>query len=65
MLVIQMSRQCSEQILARQCEVKGKRAKVRKESEVFFVLIRSQVMTEEMSFQVSLELFSGVILVVV
>ncbi len=32
MLVIQISRHCSEQILARQWEVKGKRAKLRKES---------------------------------
>ncbi len=30
MLVIQISRQCSEQILARQREFKGKRAKLRK-----------------------------------
>ncbi len=41
MLVIQMFRQCSEQILARQCEVKGKRAKVRKESEGFFFFLKS------------------------
>ncbi len=38
-LVIQMSRHCSEQILARKGEVKEKRSKLRKES-VFFLLLR-------------------------
>ncbi len=59
MLVIQISRHCSEQILARRWEVKGKRAKLRKESEgiLFYFFLRwSQVMTEELSFQVSLDL---------
>ncbi len=36
MLVIQSPRHCSEQILARQGEVKGKTAKLRKESKGFF-----------------------------
>ncbi len=40
MLVIQISRHCSEQILARQWGVKGKRAKLRKESEVLFFLYK-------------------------
>ncbi len=35
-LVIQMSRHCSEQILARRWEFKGMRAKLRKEREGFF-----------------------------
>ncbi len=35
MLVIQSSRHCSEQTQARQGEVRGKRAKLRKESKVF------------------------------
>ncbi len=39
MLLIQISRHCSEQILARQWEVKGKRAKLRKESEGFFFFL--------------------------
>ncbi len=57
MLVIQISRHCSEQILARGWEFREKRAKLRKGSEGFFLfyLRWSQVMTEEMSFQVSLE----------
>ncbi len=49
-----MYRHCSEQILARQWEVKRKRVKV-----FFFFLRRSQVMTEEISFQVSLENCQG------
>ncbi len=36
MLVIQSSRHCSEQTQARQGEVRGKKAKLRKESKVFF-----------------------------
>ncbi len=38
-LVIKISRHCSEQIVARQGEVKGKRANVRKEREVFFIFL--------------------------
>ncbi len=41
MLVIQSSRHYSEQILARQGEVKGKRAKLRKESEGVFFKMKS------------------------
>jgi len=37
------SRQCSEQILARQGEVKGKRAKLRKESEGFSFFFYDEV----------------------
>ncbi len=48
-----MYRHCWEQILARQWEVKAKRVKV-----VFF-LRWSQVKTEEMSFQVTLEYWQG------
>ncbi len=71
MLVIQLSRHYSEQILARQREVMGKRAKLRKESEgkerewklfyfyLFYFLWWSQVMTEEMSFQMPLENCQG------
>ncbi len=44
MLVIQISRHCSEQILARQWEVKGKSAKLMDREQ-------SQVMTEEITFQ--------------
>ncbi len=55
--------QCSEQILARQWEVRRKRTKLRKESEGYlyfiFIYFLSQVMTEEMSFQVSLENYQG------
>ncbi len=43
MLAIQSSRRCSEQILARQGEVKGKRAKLRKESKGFFIIIDGMV----------------------
>ncbi len=39
MLVIQSYKNCSEQILARQGEVKGKRAKLRKESKVFIYFV--------------------------
>ncbi len=42
MLVIHISRHCSEQILARQWEVNGKREKLRKESEVFLLLKKCQ-----------------------
>ncbi len=56
MLLIHICRHCSKQILARHWEVTGKRAKLRKDSEVFFFFLRwSQVMTEEMSFEVLLE----------
>ncbi len=60
MLVIQISRHCSEQILTRQWEVKGKRTKLRKALICFHFLRWSQVMTEEMSFQVSLWKLSGI-----
>ncbi len=53
MLAKRISRHCWEQILARQWEVKAKRVKV-----VFF-LRWSQVKTEEMSFQVTLEDWQG------
>ncbi len=53
MLVIQSSRRCSEHILARQGEVKRKRAKLRN------LIFSSQVMAEEMSFQLSLENCQG------
>ncbi len=62
MLVIQISKHCLEQILARQGEVKGNRAKLRNESEgifIFFNLRWSQVTTEKMSFQVLLENCQG------
>ncbi len=52
-----MSRHCSEQILTRQWEFREKRAKLRKGSEGFFFFFKS--MTEEMSFQVSLENCQG------
>ncbi len=39
MLVIQTSRHCSEQILTRQWEVKGKIAKLRKDSEGFYLYL--------------------------
>ncbi len=51
MRVIQRSRHCSEQILARQGEVKGKSAKLRKESEgcFFFKMKSSDVRRDEFS----------------
>ncbi len=57
-LVIQSSRHCSEQMLVRQERIK-KRSKV-KERVIFYLFFKmSQVMTEEMSFQVSLENCQG------
>ncbi len=47
-LVIQISRHCSEQILARQREFKGKRAKLRKG---IFLKMKSSDDGREMSFQ--------------
>ncbi len=62
MLEIQISRHCLEQILARQWDVKEKRAKLRRKSEGYIYLFFfrwSQMMTEEMTFQVSLENCQG------
>ncbi len=60
MLVIQISKHCLEQILVRRWEFREKRAKLRKESKEYYIFFRgSQVMTEEMSFQVLLENCQG------
>ncbi len=58
MLVIQIYRHCSEHILARQWEVKGKRAKLRKKSEVFF-FFQYEVKWWGKRFQVSLDNCQG------